>query len=623
MARRARRVAHELHLGGEVERRRAGDRAPARLGLGARERQLRAGAGEQDRVTRLPAARDAADVGHEADAADDRRRVDRPAVGVVVERDVPRDDRDAERLAGERHPLDRLGELPADLRLLGVAEVEAVGEAERLAADARDVAGGLEHGELAAEARVERAEPALAVERERQAAPVGTKPEDGGVETGPAHRARLDELVVAPGHEGPRAQLRRAEQLGQRLGRGGDRRRRLGGRDPRPLLDRVARALVREEPRGDRADLLVVPERAQEPGVGDLADHRAVELPAVDHRLDLGEPLGVDDRDHPLLRLRDHHLPRLHALLALRHAVEVDVDPVVGGHLGEGRGKACGAAVLKREHEAALDELDGHLDQPLARERVAHLDGRALLRVVLAELGAREHGGAADPVAPRRRAVEDDERTGPRRLRAGEPLRRKQPDAHGVDEAVRGVALVEDDLAADVRHADAVAVVADPADGAREVVVGRAEPEPVEEGDGSGAHRRDVAQDPADARRGALERLDGRGVVVALHLERDCQPVAEVEHARILARPLEDALAVARQPAKQERRVLVPAVLRPEEREDRELEVVRLAVEQREDSVELPVREAELAMERLLSEGAQVMHPSPGASRHRRFPRAR
>ena len=124
--------------------------------------------------------------------------------------------------------------------------------------------------------------------------------------------------------------------------------------------------------------------------------------------------------------------------------------------------------------------------------------------------------------------------------------------------------------------------MADPADGAREVVVGRAEPEPVEEGHGAGAHRRDVAQDPADARRGALERLDGRGVVVALDLERDRQPVAEVEHARILARPLEDALAVARQPAKQERRVLVPAVLRPEEREDRELEVVRLAVEQRD-----------------------------------------
>jgi hypothetical protein len=45
--------------------------------------------------------------------------------------------------------------------------------------------------------------------------------------------------------------------------------------------------------------------------------------------------------------------------------------------------------------------------------------------------------------------------------------------------------------------------------------------------------------------------------------------------------------------------VLVAAVLRPEQREDGELEVVRLALQQLMDTVELPVREAELAMERL------------------------
>jgi hypothetical protein len=45
--------------------------------------------------------------------------------------------------------------------------------------------------------------------------------------------------------------------------------------------------------------------------------------------------------------------------------------------------------------------------------------------------------------------------------------------------------------------------------------------------------------------------------------------------------------------------VLVAAVLRPEQREDGELEVVRLALQQLPDAVELPVREAELAMERL------------------------
>jgi hypothetical protein len=51
--------------------------------------------------------------------------------------------------------------------------------------------------------------------------------------------------------------------------------------------------------------------------------------------------------------------------------------------------------------------------------------------------------------------------------------------------------------------------------------------------------------------------------------------------------------------------VLVAAVLGPEKREHGELEVVRLALEQRDDAIELPVREAELAMERLFRDRAQ------------------
>ncbi len=113
-----------------------------------------------------------------------------------------------------------------------------------------------------------------------------------------------------------------------------------------------------------------------------------------------------------------------------------------------------------------------------------------------------------------------------------------------------------------------------------EVQVGRAEAQAVEQRHGPGAHGRDVAQDAADPGRGALERLDRGGVVVALDLERDGEPVAEVEHARVLARPLQDAATRARQPREEQRGVLVAAVLRPEQREDGQLEVVRLAVEQ-------------------------------------------
>ena len=109
---------------------------------------------------------------------------------------------------------------------------------------------------------------------------------------------------------------------------------------------------------------------------------------------------------------------------------------------------------------------------------------------------------------------------------------------------------------------------------------GSREAQAVEEGDRPRAHRDDVAQDPANTRRRALEGLDRRGVIVALDLECDGEPVAEVEHAGVLARTLQNARTSRGQPLQEERRVLVAAVLRPEEREDRELEVVRVAVEQ-------------------------------------------
>ena len=253
--------------------------------------------------------------------------------------------------------------------------------------------------------------PTRSVERDCEAAVAGPQPQDGGVEAGAPHGARADEMVVALGTR-PRGSAGSASRAGRRAtreaaarGRSGDRRS-LG---PRPLLDLVARALVGEEARRDLADDLVLPERAQQPGVGHLADDGAGELPPVAERLDRLEHLRPDDRDHPLLALGDHDLPGLHALLPQRDAVEVEVDAGLARHLGERGGETGGAAVLQRLDEAALDELDRDLDQLVARERVADLHGRPLVRVVLAELLAREHGCAADPVAARRRAVEHDE----------------------------------------------------------------------------------------------------------------------------------------------------------------------------------------------------------------------
>jgi len=94
---------------------------------------------------------------------------------------------------------------------------------------------------------------------------------------------------------------------------------------------------------------------------------------------------------------------------------------------------------------------------------------------------------------------------------------------------------------------------------------------------------------------------------VRLHLERDRRPVTEVEHAGVLARPLQDALTRRRKPLEERGRVLVAAVLRPEKGEDRELEMVRVSAEQLSDSPRFPVRETENAVERLIGEFRQVV----------------
>jgi hypothetical protein len=97
---------------------------------------------------------------------------------------------------------------------------------------------------------------------------------------------------------------------------------------------------------------------------------------------------------------------------------------------------------------------------------------------------------------------------------------------------------------------------------------------------------------------------------VALDLECHSLAVAEVDDAGVLTWALEDAGGFRREPLEEQRRVLVAAVLRPEKREDRELEVVRLPLEQLLDTVEFPVGQAEGAVERLFCDPRQVIESS-------------
>jgi hypothetical protein len=96
-------------------------------------------------------------------------------------------------------------------------------------------------------------------------------------------------------------------------------------------------------------------------------------------------------------------------------------------------------------------------------------------------------------------------------------------------------------------------------------------------------------------------------MVVALDLEANRPAVTEVEHARILTGALQDAFTRGGKSFEEESRVLVAAVLRPEEREHRQLEVVGLPPEQFDNARKFPVGQSERAVDGLFGDLRQVI----------------
>ena len=259
--------------------------------------------------------------------------------------------------------------------------------------------------------------------------------------------------------------------------------------------------------------------------------------------------------------------------------------------------------VLDSDDEALGDQLERRLDQQLLGERVADLDGGRRFEdrgepAPRPRSSPKSLASTDAPPIPSRPVAEPYSTTrlpGAVGGGAGQHPVLEQPDRHHVDQRVALVRRVEHELAAHRRHADAVAVPADAAHDAVDEVpgprVGRvAEAQGVEDGDRPRAHREHVAQDPADAGRRALVRLHRGRVVVRLDLERDREPVADRDHARLLPHPGDDVAPVVGQRREQRPRALVRAVLAPHHAEHGELEVVRVAAELLADRVELDVR---------------------------------
>ena len=183
------------------------------------------------------------------------------------------------------------------------------------------------------------------------------------------------------------------------------------------------------------------------------------------------------------------------------HACDVDVHARAG--LGRGLRRrarqARGAEVLHSDREAGVEQREARLDEPLLLERITDLHRRALGLRALVEAGRREDARAADAVATGRRAEQHREVALALGPGEHEAVLGQQPEAEHVDERVVAVAVVEDDLAADGRHADRVAVAADARHDALEQVAGAGV---VERAEAQRVHQRDRDGRPSRRCRG-------------------------------------------------------------------------------------------------------------------------
>ena len=163
--------------------------------------------------------------------------------------------------------------------LLGVAEVEVVGRAERLGTHTCEVGGTLEHRLDGPRVGVGGDAPAVAVDAYRQRAAVGER-EHGCVGLlGPAHGARLHDRVVLLEQRPPRGDVRRRKDREQQLPWRPSQREVAGGQRRRvDRLNWLARlqviqwTVVHQRGHGHVAHELAAAQHPHPPAVGDGAD---------------------------------------------------------------------------------------------------------------------------------------------------------------------------------------------------------------------------------------------------------------------------------------------------------------------------------------------------------------
>ena len=194
------------------------------------------------------------------------------------------------------------------------------------------------------------------------------------------------------------------------------------------------------------------------------ADFHRIEPPLFKDAEDFLLAAFLRHQQHALLRLAEHDLVGSHASFALRHAVEfdLDADAAAPAHLAGRAGQARSAHILNADNRAGLHGFEASFEQQLFQKRIADLHVRPLRFGGFAEFFAG-HGRAVDAVASRLGANVDHRIA----LAGGAGIEdlvfANQAQGKRVHQRIAGVARLELGFAAQVGHAEAVAVRGDAA----------------------------------------------------------------------------------------------------------------------------------------------------------------
>ena len=479
------------------------------------------------------------------------------------------------------------------MRLFGIAEVHAVGGRQRFGTDGAKVTIGFGDRLLAAFIGIGLAIARGAVGGDGEALVGAMDAHNRGIASGTLRRVGPDLAVILfpdPATRGKGGAGHHLHEIGTDIRAFRNIANRLdidmrGIFFSRQMRAVIERRIVGKGPKRNVADGLALVGQHHPAGIGNFADHREIQLPFGEDRFGHLFPARLQHHQHALLRFAEHHFIGGHAGFAARHLVHVenDADFAIGRHLDAGTGQARCTHILDRDNRVARHQFEAGLDQQFLGERIADLHGRTLLVAVIVKFGAR-HGRAVNPVAAGLGADIDDRIADSAGGGIENLVGIGDADGHRVDDDIAVIGRIEIGLAANGRHADAIAVAADAGNHALHEMlhlrmVGPPEAQCVQVRNGASAHRKDIPQDTADAGGSTLIGLDIGGMVMALHLEDRRLTVADIDDAGIFARAADHLGTGGRQLLQMQARGFIGTMFRPHHREDAEFGDIRLAAE--------------------------------------------